>query len=286
MNGKKKGLPLWADLIIWFLLSFFAFLISEEATIALLPGMDREAQIYSYTSTALTTLLLSLTVLIQHCLLDRQPWQSLGLGFNRTFTRYAPLACAVPMAILTLGFLICLLTGSITVSSLQWTGWDFGISIAFWVMAAFAEEILIRGYFQARLCRTRLHPWGAIVLSSVLFAALHLGNSHIAVIPMIHLFVSGILLGALYYYTGNLWLPTLLHSVWNWYQGSILGFSVSGNNHLTTSVITQQAQVPDWLNGGAFGFEGSLTGILLQVVFTAWFIYYLSRHTTRKTLAL
>ncbi len=283
MKRKRKGLPLWADLIIWLILSFFAFVISEEATTALLPDTDRDTQLYFHTSTTLATLLLSLTVLVQHCLLDRQPWHSLGLGFNRAFIRYAPLSCAVPIAILTLGFLICLLAGSTSISSVQWTGWEFGISIVFWIVAAFAEEILLRGYFQSRLCRTRLHPWGAIVLSSILFAAMHLGNSHVAVIPMIHLFVSGILLGALYYYTGNLWLPTLLHSVWNWYQGSILGFAVSGND-LTPSIITQQAQAPDWLNGGAFGFEGSLLGLLIQIALTAWFIVYLSHHTKKASL--
>ena len=42
MKEKRKGLPLWADLIIWLILSFFAFVISEEATTALLPDTDRD----------------------------------------------------------------------------------------------------------------------------------------------------------------------------------------------------------------------------------------------------
>ncbi|MBK1988706.1 CPBP family intramembrane metalloprotease [Sphaerospermopsis aphanizomenoides BCCUSP55] len=90
--------------------------------------------------------------------------------------------------------------------------------------APFFEEFLFRGFLLPSL--TRYIPvWGAIVVSSLLFAAAHLSLSEI--MPLTAL---GMVLGVVYTRSRNLLAPMLLHSLWN--SGTLLSLFLlgSGNN--------------------------------------------------------
>ncbi|MBF2084460.1 type II CAAX endopeptidase family protein [Thermoleptolyngbya sp. C42_A2020_037] len=77
------------------------------------------------------------------------------------------------------------------------------------VAAPIFEETLFRGFLLPSL--TRYMPvWGAIALSSLLFAVAHLSLSE--VIPLTTL---GAVLGMVYTRSRNLLAPILLHSLWN-----------------------------------------------------------------------
>ena len=68
----------------------------------------------------------------------------------------------------------------------------------------------------------------------------------------------------LYFKYQSLYAPIGFHWLWNYFQGNILGFGVSGNDVL--SVLQLSVEEPDWLSGGKFGLEGSIfTCILLGV---------------------
>ncbi|WP_413175453.1 type II CAAX prenyl endopeptidase Rce1 family protein [Anabaena azotica] len=92
------------------------------------------------------------------------------------------------------------------------------------IAAPFFEEFLFRGFLLPSL--TRYIPvWGAIGVSSLLFAAAHLSLSEI--LPLTAL---GIVLGIVYTRSRNLLAPMLLHSLWN--SGTLLSLFLlgSGNN--------------------------------------------------------
>jgi membrane protease YdiL (CAAX protease family) len=59
-----------------------------------------------------------------------------------------------------------------------------------------------------------------------------------------------------YLRTRQLWLPIGLHIGWNFFEGTIFGFPVSG----TTSyqLIHQSVSGPEIITGGAFGPEAGL----------------------------
>lgn len=77
------------------------------------------------------------------------------------------------------------------------------------VAAPIFEEILFRGFLLPSL--TRYMPvWGAIALSSFVFAAAHLSLSE--VLPLMTL---GAMLGFVYTRSRNLLAPIMLHSAWN-----------------------------------------------------------------------
>lgn len=125
----------------------------------------------------------------------------------------------------------------------------------------FAEETGFRGYAFQRLVRG-LGPWGAQLLFALLFAMAHWHNPGMAgatkIWATVNIALAAILLGLAYLRTGSLALSIGIHLGWNWTQGSLLGFGVSG----TTGTPGWWSPVfqgrPAWLTGGAFGLEASL----------------------------
>jgi uncharacterized protein len=95
---------------------------------------------------------------------------------------------------------------------------DNGAFLLFFLTAAVAaplfEEYLFRGFLMPSLMRY-FSAGQAIVVSGFIFAAAHLSLSE-----LMPLAVLGIILGYVYYRTGNLRASMLLHSLWN--GGSML----------------------------------------------------------------
>lgn len=90
------------------------------------------------------------------------------------------------------------------------------------IAAPIFEEILFRGFLLPSL--TRYFPvWGAIALSSLIFAVAHLSLSE--VLPLT---VLGMVLGFVYARSRNLLASMLLHSLWN--SGTLLSLFVLGSN--------------------------------------------------------
>jgi membrane protease YdiL (CAAX protease family) len=86
--------------------------------------------------------------------------------------------------------------------------------------APFFEELLFRGFLLPSLTRY-LPVWGAIIVSSLLFALAHLSLSEI--LPLTAL---GIVLGVVYTRSRNLLACMLLHSLWN--GGTLLSLFILG----------------------------------------------------------
>jgi membrane protease YdiL (CAAX protease family) len=136
------------------------------------------------------------------------------------------------------------------------------------------EEFVSRGY-QLRNLAEALHRGrsssahsallGALVLSSALFALLHVSTENTSVLSLTGLLFDGLLLGSAYLLTGQLGLCIGLHSGWNFFQGAIFGFPVSGDLEPGSLVQLEQAG-PTWLTGGAYGPEGGLVGVLAAIV--------------------
>ena len=65
----------------------------------------------------------------------------------------------------------------------------------------------------------------------------------------------------------------MLHWFWNWLQGPVLGYEVSGMDSGET-LLTLRLTGSDLLTGGSFGFEGSLLCTVLLVVGTLAIVGY------------
>ena len=91
------------------------------------------------------------------------------------------------------------------------------------IAAPFFEEIFFRGFLLPSLTRY-CSTWQAILLSSFLFAVVHLSLSE--VIPLMTL---GMVLGFVYTRTQNLLASMLLHSLWN--SGTLVSLLILGSGN-------------------------------------------------------
>ncbi len=147
-----------------------------------------------------------------------------------------------------------------------------GMSLLLFVSVSLSEEVLIRGYILNNLM-TSMNKYMALVMSAMIFTLFHLFNPHLSVLSVLNLFIGGILLGTAYIYTKNLWFSIALHTFWNFFQGAIFGYPVSGQK---VDSILQLKYIGNniMITGGDFGFEGSILSTivtLMLIMLIVWF---------------
>ena len=81
------------------------------------------------------------------------------------------------------------------------------------LLPAVAEELLFRGLIQKGLIRMTRNVWVSILLSAFIFSAIHF-----QFLTFLTRFELGIILGALFWYSGSLWVPILAHFFFNGLQ--------------------------------------------------------------------
>jgi uncharacterized protein len=136
-------------------------------------------------------------------------------------------------------------------------------TIAFTV--AVFEEILIRGII-FRIMEEKLGSYISLLISAVIFGALHLANPHSTLISGLCIAIeAGLLLGLAYIYTRNLWFPIAIHFAWNFMQSGVFGAITSGNEK-TNSLLTTQITGSELITGGAFGPEGTIQATIFCLI--------------------
>jgi len=98
-------------------------------------------------------------------------------------------------------------------------------------------------------------------------------------LPAVNVFAAGVLFAVAYHVTGNLWLPTAIHFMWNYLLGPVLGLVVSGQTHLRAGWQLFTVQGPSLFTGGAFGLEGGIVTTLTTVCGTLVLLLIFRRKT-------
>lgn len=161
-----------------------------------------------------------------------------------------------------LGYLLLVGLKDIQYDGIQFDPLEIIISTTLFLFVALSEESVFRGYILRNLLIS-FNKYIALVVSAILFTSLHLINPHITMLGALNLFLAGMLYGLAYIYTKNLWLPIAMHFSWNLFQ-TLMGFNVSG--HDIYSLLEFHISDNKWINGGSFGFEGSILSVGIQVL--------------------
>ncbi len=106
------------------------------------------------------------------------------------------------------------------------------------LLPALGEELVFRGVLQRQIMRRIANPWTAIVLSAAIFSFVHFQFE--GFLPR---WLLGILLGWLYWRTGNFWVPVAAHFTNNALQ--VVGQYLYGQK--ITSVDLEQDVDIHWL---------------------------------------
>lgn len=133
-----------------------------------------------------------------------------------------------------------------------------GLALYFlgFLIQGMSEEVMCRGYLMMSLTR-RSPILAGVLLNSVVFGLLHLGNNGFSLLPAVNLLMFGIFMSVYMLRTGDIWGASAIHSIWNFAQGNIFGLSVSGMPALP-SIFDFGLSGSKLVNGGAFGPEGGL----------------------------
>lgn len=133
--------------------------------------------------------------------------------------------------------------------------------------SAIFEEIIFRGII-FRITEEKLGSYWALLISALIFGAMHLANPYSSVIAALGLAIqAGLFLAAAYIFTRNLWFPIAIHFAWNFTQSGIFGVSTSGSN-MGKSLLTTEIEGAAWFTGGQFGPEGSIQATLFCLIAT------------------
>lgn len=163
------------------------------------------------------------------------------------------------------------LCGIYKVTAVHWNFYSLFTQLLLFLSVAVCEEVLFRGIL-FRFIDSRWNTWIALAVSALVFGFVHLTNSNATVWSSVAIAIeAGLLLGAAYKFSGTLWLPIGIHWAWNFVEGNVFGFAVSGND--VDSIITPTISSPDILSGGAFGAEASIFAVILGLALSAWFIW-------------
>ena len=130
------------------------------------------------------------------------------------------------------------------------------------ISSAFLEELIHRGVL-FRVIEEYLGSWIALIVTSAIFGARHLGNPDATVLGAVFVALeAGVLLAAAYILTRRLWVPIGLHLSWNFAEAGIFSGDVSGVQ-MPPGLLRSVVEGPALMTGGRFGVEASLVAFLI-----------------------
>jgi membrane protease YdiL (CAAX protease family) len=203
--------------------------------------------------------------------LDHGRLEDLGVRLDRSWWSGLALGLGLGTALMALVFVLEYLLGWITVTGIlvsNVTGVSVAFALSFSAVKVLCvgtyEEFVSRGYQLRNLTEGLTLRWG-IAISSAVFAVLHVTNDNASVLSTTGLFVNSLLLATAVLVTGRLSTAIGLHIAWNFVQGAVFGFPVSGDKEGASLVGIHQGG-DAVMTGGTFGPEAGLVGILASVV--------------------
>ena len=206
-------------------------------------------------------------------LLDRRSFLSLGLRPDRHTASDLTLGFLLPALMMGLIFLFELAVGWLKIEGWAWRALGSADAmrgvldgLLLFILVGIAEEVLSRGYHLQNLAEGLNLHW-ALLISSGVFALLHLANPGSSWHSTLGLLAAGYFLAYGWIVTRQLWLPIGLHIGWNFFEGTVFGFPVSGLN--TFRLIETSVSGPELVTGGAFGPEAGLI-VLPAMLLGAW----------------
>ncbi|WP_207513259.1 CPBP family intramembrane glutamic endopeptidase [Longitalea luteola] len=263
-------------------LASFIIIVPAATDGAQTPREDLMLQIVVLSLFITAALSIALTVIFRRYI-DKKPPESLGFAWH---PHKADALTGFSLGITLLGVATLVLVAT---NNLEWTAvhLDAGdLLVGFFMMALIAvmEEMVFRGYILNNLMES-MNKWAALAVSAALFTLAHGSNPGITSVAAANLLLAGLLLGMNFIYTRNLWFAICFHFSWNFFQGPVLGYEVSG---LPLQGLLQPAlQGPWWLTGGVFGLEGSFIATVLFVLalllfYTVYEKVYVNTVSTRR----
>lgn len=229
--------------------------------------------------------------------IDKRPFKNFGFHFSRQWWLDFGFGLFLGTFLMVFIFAVEYLIGwiKITATITAPAGGSFLVGIlsalVTFLCVGISEEMLFRGYqirnlaegIQGRILHPKMALLVSYLLASSVFGVAHAANPNATLMSSLFLIIAGLFLGLGYILTGELAIPIGLHITWNFFQGNVFGFPVSGTDAGSTIVAIQQNGPALW-TGGAFGPESGLIGLIAIAIGCG--LIFLWIKSTRKSVQL
>ena len=281
------------QLLLLAILSGIGFVLAGVGLSSLGKGSSSPT-IVNGVATVTTLLVMALSIWLAGRYLDRRRFADFGVHWRRSWWLDFAFGLSLGALLMFLIFLVEVAAGWVTIVGAFRTAsptMPFGRAILEPVLLFFCvgiyEELFSRGYQLKNLAEGLKGLWGldyrgaiilATLISATIFGLLHAGNPNATWVSTFNIFLAGIFLAVGYLLTGELAISIGLHMGWNFFQGNVFGFPVSGTDaNATTFIAIRQGGNP-LITGGAFGPEAGLIGIAALILGSLLIIGWVRLH--------
>ncbi len=208
-------------------------------------------------------------VLVGRSVDARMTWAQLGLGEAAMAPRKLAAGLGMGAAAILVPVVLCLALGWFAFEVTSDAIWLTSSMSAALVLlpAALFEELLVRGYGFGVIME-RFGAIAAVVVSSALFALLHLTNPGATAQSLLAVALAGVWLAMVRLATDSLWAAFAAHFAWKAVMALVLHAKVSGFAFATPRYRMIDTG-PAWATGGGWGPEGGAFAALGMVAATA-----------------
>lgn len=276
--NKKNKIPVWARILIAISMSFILSMALQIVVFKLLhikfDGLDSIQNFTPLQLLILESLMFTstcITVFILRKYVDKKTFISLGFGLD-SFAKYIIAGFLAACTLFSIGTIILYFIKQIHFISININTAALFYSFLLCMVIAFNEELLVRGYILNNLLNNTKNKYVSLTVSALIFASMHLLNFNVTILSILNIFIAGIILGSVYIFTQSLWFSISLHLFWNFLQGPVLGYHVSGFN--LKPMLEQKLTENNFINGGNFGFEGSIICTIITTLLSFAIIKY------------
>lgn len=273
-SKNKKKLPnfIWA-IILSLIFMYGGSLMGSLATVPLflalrnIPLFSNNKDLLSLLITLFSFVFISLLVFFRVKVIEKRSFSSIGFNKNNWLKKYS-LGFLIGLAMMSIIVLILFPFGYITVEKnpIQPVGISAIASVLVilfgWIIQGATEEIVTRGWL-LNVLSTKYNIGVGLLISSTLFGLMHLTNPNVNYIAVINIILVGLFYGLYVIKTNDLWAVCGMHSAWNFAQGNIFGFKVSGLDVSVGSLIDLNLVGSDFVTGGIFGPEAGITATFI-----------------------
>lgn len=216
--------------------------------------------------------------------IEKRPFSTIGLNVKNKLQKY--IRGALVAIVMQLSYFVVVLAfgwGEVVSEPIYATS-PLGTSaipyvllflLGFMIQGA-SEEVVVRGWMMPVLSRYYKVPI-AIIVSSLFFSFLHMGNPNVSDLALVNLVLYGVFAALYAINDGGLWGIFAQHSVWNWFMGNVLGLPVSGMIIGNASIIETKLIGPDFITGGSFGPEGGILVMIIELIGIVYLCYSLRK---------
>ncbi|MEG2787210.1 MAG: type II CAAX endopeptidase family protein [Romboutsia sp.] len=273
--SKKLPNLIWAIILALIFLnlgSILGYLIIIPLTIIAktIPFFSSNQDLLILLASLFSFIGISLLVFFRVAKIEKRKISSIGFAKHNWFKKYI-LGFLIGLFLMSLVVLILYLFGFVSINKNpsqpvgKFALANILILLVGWIIQGGTEEILTRGWLMNVLsAKYNIHI--GLLVSSVFFGALHLSNPNVNYIAILNIILVGYLFGLYVLKTNDLWGACGIHSAWNFAQGNLFGFEVSGLNISVGSLFDFNLTGNNFISGGSFGPEAGLCSSFVLIL--------------------